>query len=360
MKQKYKNLHYAILTSSGFYWLWRCFCHDSIVFMTIHGVMDIEDDALWIPTRPRISTKQLDITLGLIGKYYNFISIDEAVSMLSGDIPFRQHCVVITFDDGYRNSFTHAWPVLCKHNAPGILFPAVGHVESRKCFWFDRLDYAIQQHVSNGGEYCELAGEKIPLDKTDRKTLQASVKSVILKVKELPGNDIDVMSATEKAISKLEEASGKSLNDIVESDPWSGVISWDDLRLASEKGMDIGSHTVDHARIGLLSEQAAKWQLKESKRMIEENLNKSCNYFCYPNGNYTQETIPLVKEAGYEAALTTKEGDNKPGVDLYQIKRVHMPQGRTPQEGLAVASGFGFKLSTLINRLRGTSVAQTK
>jgi peptidoglycan/xylan/chitin deacetylase (PgdA/CDA1 family) len=326
--------------------------------VTIHGVMDVEEESLWVPTRPQVSTKQLDASLRFIGKYYNFISLDEAVQMLSGVIPFRAHCVVITFDDGYRNNLTHALPILCKYNVPGIMFTAVGHVERRDCFWFDRLDYAIQQYVAIGGKYCDLGGERMPLDITNRKTLQASIKSVIFKIKDLSGSDTEVMSIVEKTISELEKASGKSLNDIIEVDSWCGVISWDDLRTASEKGMGVGSHTVDHARVGLLNEEATRWQLNESKRMIEEKLHQSCDYFCYPNGNYTQEILPLVREAGYKAALTTIEGGNQPGDDVHQLKRVHLPQGRTPQEALAVASGFSFKLSMLLRRLRGMGVAQ--
>jgi peptidoglycan/xylan/chitin deacetylase (PgdA/CDA1 family) len=318
--------------------------------------MDDEEDALWIPTRPQISTKLLDTSIKLIGKYYNFISMEEAVQMLSGAVPFREHCIVVTFDDGYRNNLTHAWPVLSKYNVPAIVFVSVGHVEQRKCFWFDRLDYAVQQYVAAGGKYCELGGERIKLDITNRTTLQASIKSVIFKIKELSGSDAEAMSVAEKTISELEAASGKSLTDIIDEDSWCGVISWDGLREASKKGMSIGSHTVDHARVGLLGEEAARWQLNESKRMIEEKLHQSCDYFCYPNGSYTQETLHLVREAGYKAALTTREGGNQPGEDLYQLKRVHIPQGRTPQEALAVASGFSIKLSNLLRRLRGKGV----
>jgi peptidoglycan/xylan/chitin deacetylase (PgdA/CDA1 family) len=360
VKPTLKNLFYAILSMSGFYRLWKIFNRKSIVFLTLHGVMNRGEGAEWTPARTQISTEQLDESVRLISKYYHFVSLEEAVQMLSGELPFRGHSVVITFDDGYRNNLTHALPVLRRHGVPAILFAAVGHVEKRKCFWFDRLDYALQQYMASGKRYCLLGDERIELDNSDPQKLQQSVKSVIFKIKELSGNDGEAMAIAEATISELERATGKTLNAIIDSDPWCGVASWDDVKLARERGMVIGSHTVDHARVGLLDADSVKWQLSESKKMIEEKLNQPCDYFCYPNGSYNQEVIPLVREVGYKAALTTQEGVNYPGDDLYQLKRLHMPQGRSPQEALAVASGFSFKLSLLLRMLRETGTAKHK
>ena len=92
--------------------------------------------------------------------------------------------------------------------------------------------------------------------------------------------------------------------------------------------------------------------------MIEEKLGQPCDYFCYPNGSLREEILPLVQEAGYRAALTTREGLNHPGDDLYKLKRMHLPQGRTPEEALAVASGFSYKLSQFLARFRGESRAK--
>jgi peptidoglycan/xylan/chitin deacetylase (PgdA/CDA1 family) len=358
-----KLFFYSLLAVSGFYSLWGLFRRESIVILTIHGVMDKGCDAEWEPTRPQISSKHLEHSLKLTLKYCKFISLDEAVDMLSGNIQFQRNCVVLTFDDGYRNNLTHAWPVLVKLKVPAIVFPAVGHIEKRECFWFDRLDYAIQQHAAAGGRYCALGDERIEIDSTNRKSLRKSIKTVIFKIKELSGSDDEVMAIAEKTISQLEAAYGKSLNTMIESDAWCGVMSWDDLKLARERGMDIGSHTVDHARVGLLDEAAVRWQLSESKRIIEEKLQQECKYFCYPNGDYSEAVIPQVREAGYKAALTTKEGLNYRGDDLYTLKRMHMPQLRSPQEVLGVATGFTFQLSLLLRgfrkSLRGMGVGRS-
>ena len=149
-----KKVLYSFLSLSGFYRLWRGFNRNGIVVLMLHGVMDEEEACDWIPTRPQISRIQLEDSIRLIAKYYEFISLAEAVEMLSGEKPFRSNCVVVTFDDGYRNNLTHAWPILKRFGVPVTVFPSVGHVDRREPFWYDRIDYALQFAAAAGCDEC--------------------------------------------------------------------------------------------------------------------------------------------------------------------------------------------------------------
>jgi peptidoglycan/xylan/chitin deacetylase (PgdA/CDA1 family) len=358
MKTFLRKLIFYILAKSGFYVIWNYLNRRSIVILTIHGVMDAKEKAQWIPTRPQVSIEQLEESIKLIQKHYTFITMAEAISMLSGTEPLRENCVVVTFDDGYRNNLTHAWPILRSYKVPGIVFVAVGAVDGRECFWFDRLDYAVQQYVASGGRDIQLGDERIQIDASTRDRLRTSIKSIIFKIKGLSGSEAETMAIAEKTIAGLEQLTGKSLNDLVETDPWCGVMSWDDVKAAGDSGLHIGSHTIGHARLSRLNESEIRWQLAESKRKIEDSMGQSCDFFCYPNGSYNQDAPGLVREAGYSAAVTVQEGINYPGADLYQLKRLHLPQGQTPEESLAVTSGFSWKLSLLLKYLRGMGMTQ--
>ncbi len=351
-KERLKIALFSILDKLGFYRLWRRFNRDSIVILTLHGVMDEEEPAQWVPTRPQIPRHQLDESLRLITKYYRVISLSDAVAMISGEKPFQPNCVVLTFDDGYRNNLTHAWPVLEKYGAPASIYPAIGHVEQREPFWFERLDYAIQaaagrcQRFTMGETTVEIEGDS-------RDKLKRSVKRAIIAAKAVPGNDLEARQVIDEAIAYLEQQSGARLADIFENDPWSAVMTWDELRKARDAGFEIGSHTVDHARLGLLDEEEIRRQLIDSKVRLEQQLGQPVSFLCYPNGSYNETVLKVARACGYRAALTTKEGVNRKGDDLLQLKRFHMPQGRSAVEALAVASGLVFKLSRLKAKLTG-------
>ena len=78
--------------------------------------------------------------------------------------------------------------------------------------------------------------------------------------------------------------------------------------LAGHKWVTIGSHTVTHPILNRCSVQQQEQELVESRRQLEEWLGKPVHYFAYPNGDFDQETIRLVNEAGYRIGFTDSAG----------------------------------------------------
>lgn len=77
------------------------------------------------------------------------------------------------------------------------------------------------------------------------------------------------------------------------------------LKELQASGMDIESHTVNHEHLNQLSYENQVKTLKESKDFLEKSLNKKIQYFAYPYGEFTEETLTAVKETGYKMAFTT-------------------------------------------------------
>src|SRR4051812_40637037 len=100
---------------TGLLWLWRFLHRRHITILMVHGVMDTEQPTSWVPLRPQLSRRTLDDALCRLSRYYRFVSLDDAVAMLVGKLPLQPYSIVLTFDDGYRNNFTHALPILRRH-----------------------------------------------------------------------------------------------------------------------------------------------------------------------------------------------------------------------------------------------------
>ncbi|MBW2096125.1 MAG: polysaccharide deacetylase family protein [Deltaproteobacteria bacterium] len=73
-----------------------------------------------------------------------------------------------------------------------------------------------------------------------------------------------------------------------------------------------GSHSLTHPLLTHIDRQSQKREIAESKSALEDLLNEKISYFCYPSGDYDEAVVDLVREAGYEAALTCDRGATTP------------------------------------------------
>lgn len=90
----------------------------------------------------------------------------------------------------------------------------------------------------------------------------------------------------------------------------SAFMSWDELKImAQSKFADIQSHSVTHPHLTRLNDEKAYAEILQSKKALEENLQKPVTVFAYPFGNYSEKTIAMAKAAGYESA-TIVDGSN--------------------------------------------------
>lgn len=106
--------------------------------------------------------------------------------------------------------------------------------------------------------------------------------------------------------------------------PENKLAGWDELKEMAQYGIIIGSHTLDHPRLAKISSEEALRQIRESKALIEKNLKKPVFFFAYPYGSYKTDTVKLVKESGYLAAVTSEQGLAGRSSDVYTLKRIRV------------------------------------
>lgn len=97
-----------------------------------------------------------------------------------------------------------------------------------------------------------------------------------------------------------------------------------------DAGMDVGSHTCDHARLGDLSSEAAREQITQSKSELEQAIGCEVRHFCYPYGSYQPENVEMVKEAGYATATTTRRGRVHAGAASFSLPRIMVARATNP------------------------------
>ncbi|MBT8080175.1 MAG: polysaccharide deacetylase family protein [Gammaproteobacteria bacterium] len=345
-----KKLLRLIVRCFGLVHILRFLNRRKVTILMLHGVAGDHPEAGWQPLWPRVTPGKLDTVLTQLGRHYEFVSLDDAVEMLSGSQPMRNNCLALTFDDGYRNNLTEAWPVLKKHGAPATFFVATGFVGSGRSFWIDRLDYALQT-VDDRERLVAANGETFDLRGLARPQLAEHYTHLRLAIKNSVANDDEMLRIFDAISSSLEAKSGSTIDDVIETDPYVSVADWQELADVAREGVTIGSHTVDHFRLDAVPDEVVDSQLARSKADIESNLQRACTLFCYPNGSYTDAVCERTRRAGYRAAVTTEKGLNGIGDDLYRLKRYAMPAKATAFDNLLAISGFSEL--PLLRRLAG-------
>jgi len=243
----------------------------------------------------------------------------------------QPYSMVFTFDDGYRNSLTHALPILRRYGAPATLFISSGYAGNPRPFWFDRLDYALQ-HAQVDGKEAGIGNVTVQLDGSSKEALRRSFQQLRREAKKQHMSDMHFLWDIDQLAGRLEIDSDRALSDLKNDDDWSAVLTWEDIEKNCDGDLTIGSHTVDHIRLDRVDKSVALDQLQRSKRDIELHTGKPCEAICYPNGNVAEEVVDLARSCGYTVGLTCVSGLNRIGCNLMTLCRIHLPDNASEAE----------------------------
>mgnify|MGYP001562058218 FL=1 len=101
------------------------------------------------------------------------------------------------------------------------------------------------------------------------------------------------------------------------------VLTWEEIKVMSDGGMIIGSHSLSHPHLSALSDELLQKELVDSKRIIEEKIGKNVDLLSYPGGDYDERVIQFVKDAGYQAAFGVYKIIEQSPQFRYTIRRFH-------------------------------------
>ena len=248
--------------------------------------------------------------LEYIKKNYRVLKLEDAIASIMENRPFPARSVVLTIDDGYKDTYDHAFPLLKKYEMPATLFMNTEPLQTDRMYWFDELCYRIWH-----ARPMTLAIEGLgifPLKADPRERI-----GIMLKISHILRN---VSPEARKPI--LTEIKGLTDVEIPVEVSRRMMLTWDNVREMNKAGIKIGSHTVTHTILSAISANNMKTEISESKRVLEEGLQQDIKFFAYPNGRCTDDILEAVKAAGYQAALTTRPQLVDSRANLFELGRI--------------------------------------
>jgi peptidoglycan/xylan/chitin deacetylase (PgdA/CDA1 family) len=240
---------------------------------------------------------------------FNVLPLVEAIVRLkAGTLPARAAC--ITFDDGYADNLTHALPILQKHGLHATFFIATAYLNGGRMF-NDTIIEAIRNSHDSFLDFDELG-----LGCHDVSTAQAkcqAINKILHKVKYLP------VKLREEKVAQLAHLAGNAqlVGDM--------MMTTAQLKAMHAAGMGIGAHTSRHPILVNLSDKEVCDEILTGQKFLEDTLGETVTLFAYPNGkpgiDYLSGQAAIVRELGFDAAVSTQTGYATNGCDLFQLPR---------------------------------------
>jgi peptidoglycan/xylan/chitin deacetylase (PgdA/CDA1 family) len=297
-----------------------------VVVLNYHRVGD-RDAQPWDRTLWNAGAEEFDAQLGVLAKDAEVIGPDDLLRLARERRMGRY--VLLTFDDGYRDNYLTAYPLLRRHGLTATFFPCAGFLDDARVAWWDEIAWMVRNAkretlvLADGLRAADGPSGELTLGPEQDETIAA----LVAEYKALPGEE------AERLLELVADATGSGRCDgAAASELW---MSWEMAREMRTGGMSFGGHTVTHPILARLSPALQGQEISGCAKRLEGELGGPMRWFAYPVGakdTFTDDTRRLLADAGVELAFSFYGGFGGFGDwDPYDVPRVHVSEGHGPE-----------------------------
>lgn len=287
--------------------------------------------------------------MAFLDRHFDVISPADLAGLKA---PARGRHVLVTFDDGYRDNYDLAFPVLRAQGIGATFFVTAGFLDDGLLAWWDEIAWMVRQ-ASNprlpGGEWLPMG---LSLQHTDQ---EAAIHALLKRYKSLEG------SRCGDFLTWLAQATGSGRCPV--DDARKAWMTWDMVREMRAAGMTIGGHTVHHPVLSRLTPAQQAAEIQGTAARIQAELGEPMRWFAYPVGGrdaFNAHTKHALAAAGVELAFSYYGGLNRADEpwDRFDIRRVaieSLHDGPRFRATACLPSLYGESDQPLFKRLRTTA-----
>jgi peptidoglycan/xylan/chitin deacetylase (PgdA/CDA1 family) len=252
--------------------------------------------------------------LEVLQESHDVVSLDDALSVLDGTRQAARDVAVVTFDDGYRDVYQHAFPVLRDLRIPALVYVPSAFVGTDRRLGHDRLFAALRGMQKRGIGPLAVGvgnpGERWLIDALEGDATPHLALERLIARHPTPG--------LLRLADALEDRLGLSSYK-----PPAGElpVTWEMLREMQANGIATGAHTAEHTVLTNQRLDEARREIALCKAALEKGLKRPVTHFAYCNGYYSAGVAQALKAEGFVSAVTTEDMPNTPGVDPFALKR---------------------------------------
>ncbi len=302
---------------------------NSLLVLMFHQVSDVKRS--YYPAMPLKAFEELCC---YVKKHYTVLDISEVANHYFNN---SKPAAVITFDDAHYDILENAWPILSKLGLKFTVNVDTEILETEKPQDFIRV-FDMLNHC-NLKSYQDVQFMKTPLEIKKDSPLETEAAFV------------EIMSGlSSKDKRTFVDNMANSIG--MKSDNYSKMLSAEDVKFLSSKGVQFGSHSHTHPILTEIEKDQVVFEMQLSKEILENLTGKSVDIFAYPNGIWNEKTEQMAKDCGFKYFLLTEDKINyltPSTIQKHRYKRVNQYH-RTLVEALSHIYGTTAFLRKLLGR----------
>ncbi len=291
-----------------------------------------------VPLYSKLPPQVFDAQMKYLRQYYRVLSLADLLREVESPTSSAP-TVAVTFDDGYRGVFEHAFPILCKYEIPATIFAIAESIETGCAPWYDRIFLALSLHPTRTLTVELNAPNEFSLESSEDRL--AATDAIVRWLRTQPDwRRREFCSNLAKCFPVPEEQLEKRM------------LTWEQLRTMQARGVVCGSHTLSHPVLSQVDRESLLRELRDSRVVLEQQLGRPVTDFAFPfgkPGDCTGITGDDLASSGYRSAVTTISGTNRPGTNSYNLRRVSVGE----QSHLAL---FAYRLNNLFLQAEEPSI----
>lgn len=309
-----KGLTQLFSSSNLFAVLERGRLREKAFVLMYHRVIDPNGSrGLYLQPGMYVTADSFDKQIAFLKKRYLLLSLEDLIGRIKAGADIGG-CCAITFDDGWWDNFTNAFPVLMKYQAPATIFLATAFIGTNRLFWPEEISSYLAGELlprEGLGDVSPSAERFLGQIETYRSESRASFLNHAIET-------LKTYSPKEReAILGLWRKNGRT-HDLPPQ-----MMSWAEAGAMRDSGLvTFGAHTAGHEILDQLPPSEARREILQSRDDIRRQLGVEATTFAYPNGNYNQPVMKILREGDFAGAVTTKKGFLGRDTPLLEIPRI--------------------------------------
>jgi peptidoglycan/xylan/chitin deacetylase (PgdA/CDA1 family) len=226
--------------------------------------------------------------------------------------------LVLTFDDGYGDNYTHGFPLARELEVPFTIYLLPGYIESGAYFWWGEGQRLVQQAQVN----------EATIEERTYRLYQPDERVALVRL-------IDTRLRHARSVAQREQflASFRQMlavpSSILEEEVPFLPLTWEQVREMEESGwVSFGAHTMHHPILSYLDDPAeVRQEIESCRTVLQQQLGHPVRSFAYPVGqrqHIGEGVVEAVQQAGYDWAVTTHYGFNTPQTNPHLLQRIEV------------------------------------
>jgi peptidoglycan/xylan/chitin deacetylase (PgdA/CDA1 family) len=304
------------------------------LILAYHRVTRLDSDPECLSVEPDRFKEHLDV----LRRDFHVLALRDLQRRLDdGAVPKK--AVVITFDDGYADNLLCAKPLLEQRDTPATCFVTSGKLDQRSEFWWDELARLLLEPAAVPDLLSvDVDGTRHSWSMRD----DASARPAARDDSSGAWNVLKAAEASPRQKAYMELAAILRTRDAKTQDSvmqqlaaWAGTdravrethrpMRPEEVARLHEGGLiDVGAHTVTHPVLSAHSQDAQRREIETAKQQLEGILNRRVSAFAYPfgaRGDYSANTVEIVRTAGFACACSNFPGWVRRGTNAHELPR---------------------------------------